>query len=87
MSSIDLEETGLEKVQTLLFGVQISAWVRGEVLISYHSTKLCWLHHFPCCHVLGAPFRIAAVFFSYDSGLSSLLVGAGSFARRNYQGA
>jgi len=38
MSSVDVEEAGLEDVQAQLFGGQISAQVRGEFLITHHCT-------------------------------------------------
>lgn len=36
MSSVDIEEAGLEDIQAQLFAGKISAWVRGEFLITRH---------------------------------------------------
>lgn len=63
MSFKDLEEAGLEKVQTWLFGVQDSAWVRGEFLISHHSAKLWLAPSFSLVSCPGTPFMTAATFW------------------------
>lgn len=64
MSFRDLEEAGLEKVQTWLFGVQNSAWVRGEFLISHHSAELRLASSFCLVSCPGTPFMAAATFWN-----------------------